>query len=319
MAKILIAFDTLREGFEPLRAKHQLIMPPAGRDFTKEEIIEQIKDCDVLCSVFDITIDREIIDAAPQLKLIANYAVGYNNIDCQYARSKDITVTNTPRSVVEPTADLAMALLLSCSRRVAEWDRAIRQEGNELDRSRLARLGTDLWGKTLGVVGYGNIGEALARRCKAFGMKVIYNKRNRYEPTVEAEKGISYRDLEQLIAEADVLSLHTPLTAESHHLIGAKEFAKMKPSAILINTARGPVVEEAALIEALKSGQIAAAGLDVFEHNDTPSPALFELENLSMTPHVGTQTRDARLEMVQELLDNVLGFLQKDRPISIVN
>ncbi|PDP75437.1 dihydrofolate reductase [Porphyromonas gingivalis] len=319
MAKILVAFNTVSEGFDRLTARHKVVFPPKGRDFTQEEIAERIVDCDVLCSVFDIPIGRDLIDKGRSLKLIANYAVGYNNIDVTYAASKGIVVTNTPRAVIEPTADLALALLLSCTRRIAEWDRLSRRDGEMVERGRLCRLGVNLYGKTLGIIGFGNIGAAVARRCKAFGMNVLYNKRTRLSEAEEKAQGITFADKDDLIRRADVLSLHTPLTPETKHLIGTAELSMMKPTAILINTARGAVVDERALVEALREKRIAAAGLDVFENNDIPSPELFAMDNVSLTPHVGTQTYDSRVEMVHELCDNVLGFLHGDRPISRVN
>ena len=306
MAKILVAFNTVNEGFDRLTARHEVVFPPKGRDFTQEEIAERIVDCDVLCSVFDIPIGRDLIDKGRSLKLIANYAVGYNNIDVTYAASKGIVVTNTPRAVIEPTADLALALLLSCTRRIAEWDRLFRRDGDMVERGRLCRLGVNLYGKTLGIIGFGNIGAAVARRCKAFGMNVLYNKRTRLSEAEEKAQGITFADKDDLIRRADVLSLHTPLTPETKHLIGTAELSMMKSTAILINTA-------------LREKRIAAAGLDVFENNDIPSPELFAMDNVSLTPHVGTQTYDSRVEMVHELCDNVLGFLHGDRPISRVN
>lgn len=318
MAKILVAFDTVREGFEELTSRHEVCFPPEGRDFTHEELMERIADYEVLCSVFDIPVTRQLIEQGKQLRLIANYAVGYNNIDLQCAKEKGITVSNTPHSVIEPTADLSLALLLGCSRRLCEWDHLMRQYKDELRVTRLSNLGINLYGKTLGVLGYGNIGAAVARRCKAFGMKVLYNKRNRFSDEDEQRLGIEYASKDDILHRADVLSLHMPYQPETHHYIGAEELKQMKDTAILINTARGAVVDEAALISALKEGRILAAGLDVFEHNDEPSPELYTLPNVCMTPHVGTQTYDSRVEMAVELCNNVLGFLDNDRPFSRV-
>ena len=319
MATILVAFDTLEAGFERLSQAHTLIRPPLGRDFTPEELRELIPEADVLCSVFDIPIPAELIALGKRLRLIANYAVGYNNIDIEYARTHGITVTNTPHSVIVPTAELALALLLDCARRVSELDRLVRREpGVKVSLSRIDRLGWLLQGKRIGIVGYGNIGEAVAERCRAFGMQVLYYKRHRLAPEVEQAKELTYRPLEDILRESDVITLHTPYSPATHHLIGARELALMPRHAILINTARGAVVDEAALVEALRSGQIAAAGLDVFEHNDLPLPALSELDNVVMTPHVGTQTRDSRLMMTAEMTENVLRFLEGRTDISRV-
>lgn len=318
MAKILVAFDTVDEGFERLTADHEVIRPPHGRDFTQEELHELIEDCDVLCSVFDIPVRAELMQAGKQLKLVANYAVGYNNIDIAHAKTSGITVTNTPRSVIEPTAELAMALILSCSRRTAQLDREIRTNGPKLNLGRLGLMGCDLYGQTLGIVGYGNIGAAVARRAQAFGMKVFYYKRTRLSHEEEEERGISYCTLNELLQSSDIVSLHTPYSPESHHQINAQALALMKPTAILINTARGAIVNEDALIEALRLGKIAGAGLDVFEDQDVPRAGLLELPNVVMTPHVGTQTYEARCRMLHELADNVLGFLNGSPNISRV-
>lgn len=318
MAKILVAFDTVDEGFERLTAAHEVIRPLRGRDFTAEELHALITDCDILCSVFDIPVGADLLAAGKHLRLVANYAVGYNNIDIATARALGIAVTNTPRSVVEPTAELALALMLSCSRRTAELDRALRGSAGRLGLGRLGMLGVDLYGKTLGIVGYGNIGAAVARRAQAFGMKVLYYKRTRLSEGLETERGITYAPLEQLLGESDIVSLHTPYSPEAHHQIDAAALARMKPTAILVNTARGSIVDEDALIEALRSGRIAGAGLDVFEDSDVPRAGLLALPNVVMTPHVGTQTYDARCRMVGELVDNVLGFLAGSPDISRV-
>lgn len=318
MAKILVAFDTVDEGFDRLAREHTLIRPPQGRDFTQQELMELIEDCEVLCAVFDIPITAELMQRGRCLRLVANYAVGYNNIDLDYAQAHGIVVTNTPRAVVEPTAELAMALLLSCSRRTAELDRMLRAEHGTLSLGRLGVLGLDLYGKTIGIVGYGNIGAAVARRALAFGMRVLYYKRTRLEYALELQRQIEYRSLDDLLRESDIVSLHTPYSPASHHQIGARELALMKPGGILINTARGSIVDEDALIAALRSGHLSSAGLDVFEDKDVPRSGLLELAQVVMTPHVGTQTYDARCRMVHELVDNVLGFLSGSSSISRV-
>lgn len=318
MAKILVAFDTVDEGFERLSQAHELIRPPRGRDFSAKELEQLIEDCDVLCSVFDIPITAELMRRGRRLRLVANYAVGYNNIDIVHAQKHGITVTNTPRAVVEPTAELAFALMMAATRRVAELDRLIRTEGPTLGLGRLGRLGTDLYGKTIGIVGYGNIGGSVAQRAKAFGMQVLYYKRHRLDREREVELGLEYAPLDELLRSSDVVSLHTPYSPESHHQIDARALSLMKPSAILVNTARGAIVDEAALVEALQKKRIAAAALDVFEHKDIPSLGLLELDNVVMTPHVGTQTYETRARMVHEMVDNVLGFLEGKEGISRV-
>ncbi len=319
MSKILIAFQTIKEGFEALEELHEVIRPPQGRDFTQDELADLITDCDVLVSVFDIPIQKELISRGTKLKLIANYAVGYNNIDVDFATSRGIVVTNTPKAVIEPTAELAMSLMLSLSRRTTELDRLIRQQGPKVSLTRIDRMGIDLYGKTLGIIGFGNIGRAVAKRCLAFGMKILYYKRSRLSKEEEEALGMQYADFEEILRKSDVISLHTPYTKASHHQIDAMALAMMKPSALLINTARGAVIDELALCEALQTGQIRGAGLDVFEDQDVPNKALLDLDNVVMTPHVGTQTYDARLLMAKEVTENVLGFLAGSDKISRVN
>ncbi len=318
MAKILVAFDTVDEGFERLSAQHHLIRPPHGRDFSQDELKELIVDADVLCSVFDIPVSADLMSRGTKLALVANYAVGYNNIDLDYARAHQIAVTNTPHAVVIPTAELAMSLLLSCSRRSAELDRLLREQEGRVSLGRLGLMGYDLYGKTIGIVGYGNIGGAVAERCRAFGMKVLYYKRSRLPEELERARGLEYVPLDELLSRSHVVSLHTPYTPASHHQIGARELALMPQGAILINTARGSIVDEDALISALKSGHLASAGLDVFEDKDVPRTGLLALPQVVMTPHVGTQTYDARVAMVGELVDNVLDFLAGNPNISRV-
>ncbi len=318
MAKILIAFDTVSEGFEALEQEHSIIRPPKGRDFTQAELKDLIVDCDVLCSVFDIPISAELMSKGKKLRLVANYAVGYNNIDIEFAKANGIVVTNTPKSVIEPTAELAMSLMLACSRRTAELDRLLREKNGQAQLSRIDRLGLDLYGKTVGIIGYGNIGASVARRCLAFGMKVLYYKRTRLSSEEEEKLGIHYASLKDLLQHSDVVSLHTPYAKASHHQIDAEALALMKPTALLINTARGAVVDETALIEALKARKIAGAGLDVFEDNDIPRSGLLSLDNVVMTPHVGTQTYEARKRMAEEVSENVLAFLAGRSDISRV-
>lgn len=316
--RILIVFDTVQEGFEALYERYEVIRPSAGKSFGQKELEELGGDFDVIATEFSIPVDKAYIDRYPHLKMIANYAVGYNNIDVAYAHSKGIAVSNTPRSVVMPTAELTLALLLSCTRRVAEWDRTMRRHLSSTKENLGSGMGVDLYGKTVGIIGYGNIGKAAGCLYQAFGMKVLYYKRTRLSPSEEQALDVTYATLEDIYRLSDVISLHTPYNPDSHHLINAEAIQKMKPSAIIINVARGAVVDEAALVDALKSHRIAAAGLDVFEHNDNPLEELYHLDNVTMTPHIGTQTYDSRVKMAQELSDNIIGYLEGDRPVSLV-
>ena len=288
-------------------------LPADWEEMPREEIIRLLPEYDVLLTIFHShsPVDREIIDAGKRLRLISNYGVGYNNIDTAYAREKGIAVTNTPRSVCNPTAELAMALMLALARRVAECDRRIRTEKESLWGT-MKNLGASLENKTLGIVGMGNIGKNVARKAEAFGMRVIY-----YNRRTEVS-GYRRVPLDTLLQEADFVSLHTPLTTETRHLIGARELSLMKPTAMLINTARGAVIDETALADALKQKRIAGAALDVFENEPHVTDVLYRLDNVVLTPHVGTGTIDTRIAMAEEALSNIRNFFQ-GTPTNVVN
>lgn len=317
MTKILVTYDMFREGFSELVEKYDVTFPDE-KGFSYEEVMEVIAEYDVLCSMFDFPVNKELMDKAKNLKLVANYAVGYDNIDVSYATEKGITVTNTPHPVTAPTANLALALLLDSARRVSECDRKLRREGQEMKIGVLENLGVGVTGQTLGIIGMGRIGQAFAKRATACGMEVLYHNRRRLDLETETRLGVELVELDELLERSDFVSLNAPHTAETYHLIGEEEFNKMKPTAILINTARGPLVDEHALIKALKDGVIRGAGLDVFEFGDFPLPELLELENVVLTPHIGTQTIQTRHEMVKAVSDNVIGFLEGDRPFAKV-
>lgn len=317
MKKILVTYDMFREGFTELESKYDVTFPD-GRDFTYEEVYNMIPDYDVLCSMFDFPVDKALIDHAPKLQLIANYAVGYNNIDVAYALEKGLTVANTPDPVTAPTANIALGLILDTARRITECDRKLRREGTTMKVGVLENLGLPVSGKTLGIIGMGRIGKALAKRARACGMEVIYHNRRPLYIEEETKLGVTYVQQDELLATSDFVSLNAPYTSETYHIIGAEELRKMKPTAILINTARGPLVDEKALVEALQAGTIHGAGLDVFEFGDHPLPELLELENVVLTPHIGTQTLETRIIMARAVSNNVIGFLEGDRPVSRV-
>lgn len=310
--KILITYNLPRTPFNNLPADWELTFPQ-NEEMPREEIIRLLPEYDVLLTIFHShsPVDREIIDAGKRLRLISNYGVGYNNIDTAYAREKGIAVTNTPRSVCNPTAELAMALMLALARRVAECDRRIRTEKESLWGT-MKNLGASLENKTLGIVGMGNIGKNVARKAEAFGMRVIY-----YNRRTEVS-GYRRVPLETLLQEADFVSLHTPLTTETRHLIGARELSLMKPTAMLINTARGAVIDETALADALRQKRIAGAALDVFENEPHVTDVLYRLDNVVLTPHVGTGTIDTRIAMAEEALANIRNFFQ-GTPTNVVN
>ncbi len=317
MKKILVTFDMFREGFAELENKYEVTFPN-GRDFSYDEISEMIPQYDVLCSMFDFPVDKTLIDRGVNLKLIANYAVGYNNIDVAYALSKGLTVANTPDPVTAPTANLALGLMLDTARRITECDRKLRTLGKAMKVGVLENLGVSITGQTLGIIGLGRIGKALCKRARACGMNVIYNNRRPLYIEEETKLGASFVSMEELLAQSDFVSLNVPYNQDTYHIIGEPELKQMKPSAILINTGRGPLVDEHALVKALQEGIIRGAGLDVFEFGDYPLPELLEMDNVVLTPHIGTQTMDARIAMARAVANNVIGFLEGDRAVSRV-
>lgn len=317
MAKILVTYDMFREGFTELESRYDVTFPE-GRDFTYEEVLEMIPEYDVLCSMFNFPVNKELVDAAPNLKMVANYAAGYNNIDVAYCVEKGITVANTPHPVIAPTANIALGLMLDVARRISECDRKLRKEGSNMKVTVLDNLGIGITGKTLGIIGMGNIGKALAKRANACGMEVIYHNRRQLYADEESDLNVTYVSKEELLAQADFVSLNAPYTPETYHIIGEAELKQMKSSAVLINTARGPLVDEKALVQALKEGTIHGAGLDVFEFGDHPLPELLDMDNVVLVPHIGTQTWETRIEMAQAVCNNVIGFLEGDRPVTRV-
>ncbi len=300
LAKVLnmtIAFTTQlpKEGFKRLEG-HLLDAP-------KEE-------AEVLVSTFDYKVTKQMIDAMPKLRLIANFGAGYNNIDVEACKERGIRVTNTPQPVIEPTAELAFALMIDIARRVSEFDRKVR--AGQAVFGVMNNLSHSLYGKTLGILGMGRIGQALARRAKASGMRIIYYNRHRLSDEIEQIYDATYVDFQTLLQDSDFLSLNLPYTPEVHHIIGKPELGMMKRSAYLINTARGAHVDEAALVEALKSGIIAGAAMDVYEHEPAVSPELLDLPNVVLSPHTGTGTWEGRIAMCENVCDNIIAFEQKE-------
>ena len=249
----------------------------------------------------------------PYLRLIANFGAGFNNIDLDVCRERGIRVTNTPQPVIEPTAELAFALMIDVARRVSEFDRAIRSQLSEVRHfdgfGVMRNLSHSLYGKTLGIIGMGRIGQALARRALAAGMKIIYYNRHPLPKETEQIYNAQYVDFQTLLQDSDFVSLNLPYTPEVHHLIGKPELGMMKRSAYLINTARGAHVDEEALVEALRSGIIAGAAMDVYEHEPSISSALLTLPNVVLSPHTGTGTWEGRIAMCENVTDNILAFI----------
>ena len=273
------------------------------------------REAEVLVSTFDYKVSCEMIEAMPQLKLIANFGAGYNNIDLDACRERGIRVTNTPQPVIEPTAELAFALMIDVARRVSEFDRKLR-DGKAVFGV-MQNLSHSLYGKTLGILGMGRIGQALARRAAASGMRILYHNRKPLRSEVVEElrsKGVvaEYVDFQTLLQDSDFVSLNLPYTPEVHHIIGKPELGMMKRTAYLINTARGAHVHEEALVEALKSGIIAGAALDVYEFEPQISAELLTLPNVVLSPHTGTGTWEGRIAMCENVCDNILAFAEND-------
>lgn len=287
------------------------------RQPTPEELYTLLPQHDaLLCTLVD-KIDRRLL-AAARPKVVSNYAVGYDNIDIAAATELGIPVTNTPGVLTNATAEIAWALLMAVTRRIVEADQYVR-DGKWTGWSPLMLLGTELAGKTLGIIGCGRIGLAVAKRAKAFEMNTLYYNRRRLEEATEREYGLTYAGLDALLANADVISLHMPYSAESHHMINRDTFRAMKKTAFLINTARGSVVDEAALVEALQTGEIAGAGLDVFEAEPAVHPGLLMLPNVVLAPHLGSATLETRTKMAEIAVQNVLNVLKGELPVSLVN
>jgi D-3-phosphoglycerate dehydrogenase len=315
--RILISTRLLPEGISELK-KHFEVVFPEKAIFSKEEVIGILSEFDAFVPTFQFKVTKDVLDAAGSLKLIANYGVGYNNIDVEYATLKGIVITNTPDPVIEPTAEQAFALILAASRRVAECDRKMRIP-NGLKWGVLENLGQSIYGKTLGIIGMGRIGQALARRALASGMSIVYYNRIRLNVELEEKYQAQRLELDELLKISDVISLHTPLTNETYHLINRQKLQLMKPTTILVNTARGPVIDENALVEALQKHWIYAAALDVYENEPDLNPKLLELDNVVLAPHNGTATVEARNEMSRFVSQNIIRFFAGRTDITRVN
>jgi lactate dehydrogenase-like 2-hydroxyacid dehydrogenase len=283
----------------------------------RAELVRRLQGKDgLICHILS-AVDDELLAACPGLKVVANVAVGYNNVDVPAARRRGVIVTNTPDVLTETTADFAWALLMAAARRVVEADRYARS-GEWTTWKWDLLWGADVHGKTLGIVGFGRIGRAIARRALGFGMRVLYHDSVRADAAVERELRATATDVETLLREADFVSLHTLLTPETRHLIDERTLRLMKPTAILVNAARGPVVDEAALVSALTEGWIAGAGLDVFEQEPVIHPGLLRLPNVTLAPHIGSASRDTRIAMALLAVRNCLAVLEGKPPLTPV-
>jgi len=322
MPRIFITCRIPDSGIQMLTAafgEQEVVVSPQDGSISPEVLLEGVRGVDALLPILTDTIDAEVMDAAgAPLKIIANYAVGYNNIDVDVATARGIAVTNTPGVLTETTADLAWALLMTAARRISESERYLRAGKWDAWGPQLM-LGVDVHGKTLGIFGMGRIGQAVARRARGFDMRVLYTDVERLPAATEQELQAAFVDKATLVAESDFISIHCPLLPETTHAFGADEFKAMKQTAVLINTSRGPVVDEAALAQALQSGAVFAAGLDVYEEEPKVHPDLLACENAVLVPHIGSGSRDTRARMAEMAAANIIARLIGETPPNCVN
>lgn len=306
-------------GLGPLFAAGlEVDMRQADDPCPRDELLQRVRGAAAVITLLTDTVDDVFLDAAGSgLRIVANYAVGYDNVDVDACSRRGVAVANTPDVLTEATADHAFALLLAVARRLREGH-ALAASGTWRGWQPMQLLGKDVGGATLGIVGMGRIGSAVARRARGFGMRVLYHNRRRDE-AAEADLGARYVSLDALLADSDAVSLHAPLTEATHHLIDAAALARMKPSAILVNTGRGPVVDEGALAEALASGRLWGAGLDVFEHEPAIHPRLRELPNVVLAPHTGSATERSRTAMARLCAEATVAVLNGRRAPNLVN
>ena len=319
MAKVVITNRIPREGVEMLEAEHDVTMWDSEDCISREKCLEMIKGADAILTLLTEKVDDEFLDAAgDQLQVVANVAVGFNNIDVAACERHGVVATNTPKVLTETTADTAFGLMLMVTRRFGEGERVIRSK-TPWQWGMFYMLGMGLQGKTIGIVGAGQIGIAMARRAKAFGMDVVYTDAREMDPAVAKELGARRVDMDELLATADVVSLHCPLIPEGQegstfHLIDADALKKMKKTAYVVNSARGPIIDEAALVEALENGEIAGAGLDVFENEPAVHEGLLERDDVVLLPHLGSATVETRTAMAELAARNALAVLAGKAP-----
>ncbi|AEK71950.1 glyoxylate reductase [Thermococcus sp. 4557] len=319
--KVFITRAIPENGIELLREHFEVEVWEDEHEIPREVLLEKVRDVDALVTMLSEKVDAEVFDSAPRLRIVANYAVGYDNIDVEKATRRGIYVTNTPDVLTNATADFAWTLLLAAARRLIEADGFIRS--GEWKKRGIAwhprmLLGHDVYGKTIGVVGFGRIGQAVARRARGFGMRIFYNSRSR-KPEAEKELGAEFKPLHELLRESDFVVLAVPLTKETHRMIGERELRLMKKTAILVNIARGKVVDTEALVRALKEGWIAGAGLDVYEEEPYYHEELFSLDNVVLAPHIGSATHGAREGMAELVARNLIAFKNGEVPPTLVN
>lgn len=318
--KIFVTRQIPGAALEKLKpAGHEVKVSPHDRPITAEELIENARGVDAILTLLTDKIDGDVVDAiGPQLKIVSNYAVGFDNINVKNLSDRSIVVTNTPSDEVnESVAEHTWALMMALSRRIVEADEAVRR-GAYKGWEPGVFLGMNLMDKTLGIIGLGRIGTMVARRASGFKMQVLYNKRSP-DPEVEKELGIKFAQLEELLPRADVVSIHVPLTDDTRHMINKDMIKQMKQGAFLINTARGPIVHEQALVDSLKEGHLGGAGLDVFENEPNINPELIGMENVVLTPHTASATWEARNKMGDQAVQAILDVGEGKKPENLVN
>lgn len=303
---------------EVLEASSNLTVNPDDAPMNRSALLEMVPKQDGLISLGQDKVDAELIEAGSRLRVISQYAVGYNNIDLKAATERKLPVTNTPGVLTESTADVAWALIFAVARRVIEGDRLVRS-GTWEGAAPTQMLGADITGATLGLVGLGRIGRAMIPRAKGFGMNILYWNRTRYTPEQERSLGVTYLPLERLLERSDFVSLHVALSSETRHLMNREALERMRRNSYLINTTRGPVVDEAALVDVLRKGGIAGAGLDVYENEPALHPGLADLDNAVLLPHVGSATLQVRTRMGFLAIENCLSACRGHRPLFVVN
>ena len=318
MAKIVVTGKIPEVALEKLKKSHEVISWGEETPISRDEMLKRVSGANIIVSLLTEKIDEEVLTSAGNdLKAVCNVAVGYNNIDVAACKNKNVLVTNTPGVLTDATADIAMALILMTTRRLSEGERVIRNQ-DPWAWGMFYMLGSSIQNQTLGIVGMGQIGIATALRAKSFGMKIIYTRRNRLDEKIEKELSAQYVSLDDLLQQSDIVSLHCPYSTETHHLISDAQLSKMKKTSYLINTARGPIVNEEALANALVNKTIAGAGLDVYENEPKVNEKLLKLDNVVLLPHLGSATVETRTAMATTAANNALEILSGNKPLNPV-
>lgn len=318
MAKIVVTGKIPEVALEKLKKSHEVISWGEETPISRDEMLKRVSGANVIVSLLTEKIDEEVLTSAGNdLKAVCNVAVGYNNIDVAACKNRNVLVTNTPGVLTDATADIAMALILMTTRRLSEGERVIRNQ-DPWAWGMFYMLGSSIQNQTLGILGMGQIGIATALRAKSFGMKIIYTRRNRLDEKIEKELSAQYVSLDELLQQSDIVSLHCPYSTETHHLISDAQLSKMKKTSYLINTARGPIVNEEALANALINKTIAGAGLDVYENEPKVNEKLLKLDNVVLLPHLGSATVETRTAMATTAANNALEILSGNKPLNPV-